>query len=144
MAEINATLKQLRLIQAGIVLFLFISITLGELAPKRSVPPWSFSHSLIAALGLVCLLEAFNFRYRFLPAAAAKLARNVTDATALRRWRAWQLMCIAMAASSAFYGIVIRTALHGPLWQALLFYVPGICLLLIWTPRLPAPAPAKR
>jgi hypothetical protein len=141
MAEINATLKQLRLIQAGIVLFLFISITLGELAPKRSVPPWSFSHSLMAALGLVCLLEAFNFRYRFLPAAAAKLARNVADAAALRRWRAWQLMCIAMAASSAFYGIVIRMALHGPLWQALLFYVPGICLLLIWTPRLPAPAP---
>lgn len=97
MAEINTTLKQLRLTQAGIVIFLLVCITLGELAPKRSVPPWSFSHSLMAALGLVCLLEAFNFRYRFLPAAAAKLAPR----------------CHRRGSSSSLAGLAVDMFHHG-------------------------------
>jgi hypothetical protein len=142
--EINATLKRLRLIQAGLIFFLLVSASLAELTPRRGTAQWSFGHYLMAGIALFCLLEGFNFHYRFLPTAASWLARDVTNPRALRRWQAWQLTCLVLPASVTFDGITFRMAFNGRLWQAALFYAVGLFFLLLWTPRLPAGAPFKR
>jgi hypothetical protein len=142
--EVNATLKRLRIIQAGIILFLLVSESLAELTPRRATVQWSFGHYLMAGLALFCLLEGFNFHYRFLSAAGSWLARDVANPKALRRWQAWQLMCLVLPASVAVDGLAFRMSFYGPLRQAAVFYAVGLFFLLLWTPRLPAGARFKR
>jgi hypothetical protein len=44
---------------------------------------------------------------------------------------------MAFAENIVLWGLLVRMVLGGALWQASLFYLFGLALLLYWTPRLP-------
>ncbi len=137
MNEIKAKLRKLRMIQLLLIAGVLIFASLPEHNFARPSSPRSWHFWLIIVLNTVCLLEGFNFRYRFLPRAVAALAREPESPRALRRWEVWQLTCLVTAATVALYGLVWRTVLRGTLREALVFYSVGLILLLLWTPRCP-------
>jgi hypothetical protein len=69
-----------------------------------------------------------------------KLKKNATDAKAAKQWEAGHIISLAMAEGVALWGLVIRMVFHGTLWQASIFYVMALFLLLLWTPRMPGMA----
>jgi hypothetical protein len=69
--------------------------------------------------------------------AEEKLEKNFADAKATKQWEAGHIISLAMAEGVAFWGLAIRMVFHGTLWQASLFYVMALFLLLLWTPRMP-------
>src|SRR4029077_3211520 len=101
MDEIKSKLRKLRLIQLLLIAFVLISASLAELTFARTGSHWSLQHWLMSGLAVVCMLEGFNFRYRFLPPASVALARDPASPKALRRWEAWLMMCITMAGTVA-------------------------------------------
>ncbi len=135
MSDVKSKLGKLRLIQLLLIGFVLISAFFAELAPGRTGGRWNWAHWLVAGLAAVCMLEGFHFRHRFLRPSADALARDTRNLKALKRWEAWQLMCLAMAESVACCGLVVRMVLGGTLWQALLFYSVGLFLLVLWTPH---------
>lgn len=140
MNEIKAKLRRLRIIQCYLIVSLVASATFAELTFGRPGSRWSSWHSLMVALAIMLALEGFRFRRRNLASAAAVLARDPGNPEALSRWAAWQTICLMMAVAVAGYGVLMRVFLRGTLWEALLFYVAGLFLLLLWTPRAPTAA----
>jgi hypothetical protein len=142
MDQIKRSLKKLRLIQSCLIGFALISAGSAERLSARMESQWSWQHWVTAAFAAFCMLEGFNFRYHFLPRAAAALARDYNNSKALKQWELWQLMSLVMAWTVAAYGVILRGVLRGGFWQALVFYLVGLFLLLLWTPRTPT-APAS-
>jgi hypothetical protein len=138
MGEIKSKLRNLRLIQFLLIGLVLISASFAEFLLSTTNSRWNRQRWLMTGLAVVCVLEGFHLRRRILRPSAEALARNTDDPAALRRWHAWQLMCLAMAATVAMYGLVVRMVFGGSLWQALLFYSVSLSLLLLWTPRMPA------
>jgi hypothetical protein len=65
------------------------------------------------------------------------LAKDASDPRAAKQWQAGQLVALAIAENIALWGLLVRMAVGGALWQASLFYAASLALLLLWTPRLP-------
>ena len=65
------------------------------------------------------------------------LVKDSSNLKALRQWKAGQIVGMAFAEAIVFYGVVVRMVLDGTLRQASSFFVAGLLLLLLWTPRMP-------
>ena len=137
MSEIKAKLRKLRIIQALLIGIIVAHASLFEVFFSEAHSRWSLWHSLTAGLGMVCALEGFHFRRRYLAPAAAALARDPRNPKAVQRWAGWHSICLLMATAVGAYGLWVRMFLRGSLLQALLFYVVGLFLLLLWTPKAP-------
>jgi hypothetical protein len=144
MAEIKSTLRKLRLIQFLLMGFVLICALFAELTAGRTGGRWTGAHWLVAGLAAVSMLEGFHFRHRFVKPSADALARDTRNLKALKRWEAWQLICLTMAGAVACYGLVVRIIFGGTFWQALLFYSVGLFLSVLWTPRRPAAIAVER
>ena len=138
MGSIQSKLRKLRTIQFLLISLVLVSASLAVAAKAKSRPEWAASNSWITVLGAFCALEGFYIRRRFISPAGAALASNSADQQALRRWEAWQYLALMLASAIGFYGYVIRVVLHGTMEEALWFYLIGLVLLVIWTPRIPA------
>jgi hypothetical protein len=57
---------------------------------------------------------------------------------AIKQWEGGHIVGMACAESIVLWGLVVRMALGGALWQASLFYLAALFLLLLWTPRMPS------
>lgn len=134
---IQATLNKLRIIQLLVIFTVAISAVVA-LSWNRSVSPWSMAHSWIALLAVFCLVEGVYLRHRFVSPATAALVADPTNARMLKRWEAWQILTLALAGAIALYGFVIRIVFRGASQESLGFYIAGIILLVVWTPRMPA------
>jgi hypothetical protein len=92
-------------------------------------------HWLMGGLAAWCIFEGIRFRRLWVFLSQRLLANDACNSKALRRWKAGQLIVLAMAEAVAWYGLVVRMVLQGTLRQASLFYAAGLFLLLLWTPR---------
>src|ERR1700746_3404416 len=136
MGEIQSRLKRLRVIQLAVIVCLLAALSLAEFFHKQEVNRWTWMHWLATGLSLYLILEGFYFRRRWMPPPGELFVGGALNRKNLDRWQAGQVFGLAMAGGVAFWGVAVRWVLHGPLWQASLFYITGIFFLLLWTPRV--------
>jgi hypothetical protein len=140
MTEINAALRKLRMIQLALLAFILVSACVTEVVCGPGNGNWGPRQWLVTGLALYEFSVGLHSRRRLLPLSAELIAKDASNLKGLKRWEAWHVLALVMAASVAYMGLFVRMVLGGTLWQALLFYVPGAILVLLWTPRKPSPS----
>jgi len=115
---------------ASVLLFALIGEQLGPTEPRDVTV-------IRLVLTLVALLEvgvAMFFRKRMVQQAEEMLAREASNAEALKKWRAGKMVSYALAESLGVLGLALRM-MGGTLTEAAPFYAGAIVLLLLWAPR---------
>jgi len=125
----------MRLVQAVLIIAIPLFALLAEVGRDHGRDRWTSLDWLMSGLATWCIFEGFRFRRLWVFPSQRLLANDAGNSKALRRWKAGQLIVLAMAEAVAWYGLVVRMVLHGTLWQASVFYAVGLFLLLLWTPR---------
>jgi hypothetical protein len=143
MREINRTLRNLRMLQWGLMAALLIFAVVTEIVCVPGKDDWNVKHWLITGFALWAVLGAFHLRRKLLNRSRQALAKDASDPKGLKQWEVGHVISLAMAGGVAMWGLVVRFVLVGALWQASLFYAAGVFLLLLWTPRLPIANPSN-
>jgi hypothetical protein len=125
----------MRLVQVVLIIAIPLFALLAEVHRDQGTGRWTSLRWLMGGLAAWCIFEGFRFRRLWVFPSQRLLANDACNSKALRRWKAGQLIVLAMAEAVAWYGLVVRMVLHGTLRQASLFYAAGLFLLLLWTPR---------
>ena len=134
----ESAFKKVRLIQWALLLVVPLLAWVAEIGRGSGSNDWTWRHWLAVGLCIWSVSGAFRLRSRLLRRSKEKLMNNAGDEKAAKQWEAGQVIGLAIAESVAFWGLVIRMVFHGALWQASIFYVMGVLLLLFWTPRMPS------
>ena len=137
MGEIESKLRKVRLIQWALVAVVPICALVAEIGRSRGSNDWTWRHWLVAGLALWSVSGGFHLRHRLLHRSEQALAKDVSNPKSLKQWEVGQIIGLAMAEGVAWWGLVVCMVLGGAFWQASLFYVAGLFLLLLWTPRMP-------
>ena len=137
MDEFKSKLTKLRLVQWALIAAVLMFVGVGELAGGPGRNDWIWQHWLVTGFALWAVWGGFSFRRRMLNRSRSTLAKDASDPRAAKQWQAGQLVALAAAENIALWGLLIRVAVGGALWQASLFYAASLALLLLWTPRLP-------
>ena len=144
LSEIKIKVRRLRLIQLAMIAVVLISLSLPEFMLSQTSSRWTLWHWLVTGLAAGCIVEGFRFRHRLIPPFEKAFAEGAGTPKTLKRWEVGHVIGLWMAGAVAMYGLVLRMALHSTLWQALSFYLVGLFLLLLWTPRMPTAVGDKR
>jgi membrane protein implicated in regulation of membrane protease activity len=139
--EFKSKLGKLRLVQWALIGAVLIFVRIGELIGNPGSNDWTWQHWLVTGFALWAVWGGFRFRRRMLDRSKCTLAKDASDPRAAKQWQAGQLVALAIAENIALWGLLIRVAVGGALWQASLFYGASLALLLLWTPRLPSTLP---
>lgn len=134
----ESVFKKVRLIQLALLLAIPLFAWVAEIGRGNGSSDWTWRHWLAIGLCVWSVSGALRLRSRMLRQSKEKLMRNIADAKAAKQWEAGQIISLAMAEGVAYWGLAIRMVFHGALWQASIFYVTGVLLLLFWTPRMPS------
>ncbi len=135
--EFKSRLRMLRLAQWALIAAVLMFVRVGELAGGPGSNDWTWKHTLVTGFALWAVWGGFRFRRRMVNRSKSTLAKDASDLRAAKQWQAGQLVALAAAENIALWGLLIRAAVGGALWQASLFYAVSLALLLLWTPRLP-------
>ena len=134
----ESAFKKVRLIQWALLAAIPLFAWVTEIVCGSGRSDWTWRHWLAIGLVIWSVSGAFRLRGQLLRRSKEKLMNNPADAKAVKQWEAGQVISLAVAEGVAFWGLVIRFVFHGTLWQASVFYVIGVFLLLLWTPRMPS------
>jgi hypothetical protein len=134
--EMKSKLRKLRLIQLALIAVIPIGVWIAEIGRGPGSSDWTLRQWLVTGLVLWSTVGGFRLRRRLMHRSGETLAKEPSNPKDLRQWEAGQLIELAMAESVVWWGLVLRMAFGGALWQASMFYVAGLFLLLLWTPRL--------
>jgi hypothetical protein len=134
----ESTFKKVRLIQWALLLAIPLFAWVAEIGRDAGNSDWTWRHWLAIGFALWSVSGAFRVRGRLLRNSKEKLMNDAANAKGVKQWEAGQVISLAMAEGVAFWGLVIRMVFHGALWQASIFYVMAVFLLLLWTPRMPS------
>ena len=143
MPDINHRLRNLRMLQCGLIAALLLFAGVAEMVCVPGNDDWNLKHWLITGMALWGVLGAFRLRRKLLDRSRQALTKEVSDPKGLKQWEAGHILSLSMALGVAVWGLLIRFVLVGARWQASLFYAAGIFLLLLWTPRLPIANPSN-
>jgi hypothetical protein len=135
MSEATLSLKQLRLIQIGLIIATIVFATIAEIGRGPGSDEWTGRDWMVAGLALWLISGGFTVRRRISRRLAKLPEQERSDEKIIRMERTGQLFRLGVAQSVASWGMVVRMVLHGALWQASIFYAVGLFLLLLWTPR---------
>jgi F0F1-type ATP synthase membrane subunit c/vacuolar-type H+-ATPase subunit K len=135
--EMKSKLRKLRLIQFVMIAAIPMYGWIAESVLGRGSNDWTVWHWVMAALAVYAGVVGFFFRRKLMRRAEEVLANDASNPTAIKQWRAGQLVAMACAEGVVLWGVVVRFILGGALWQASLFYASGFFLLLLWTPMMP-------
>lgn len=130
--------KKVRLIQWALLLAIPLFAWVAEIGRDRGSANWTWRHWLAMGLCIWSILGAFRLRSRLLRRSRETLMNKGADAKAAKQWEAGQILSLAVAEGVAYYGLVVRMVFRGTLFQASIFYLMGILLLLYWTPHRPS------
>ena len=104
---------------------------------ERSMEPIVVVAISFACLGTIGV--ALFYRSRMVDESAAQLVANPQDSAQLNRWRTGVLVSLTCAESVVLFGFMLK--ILGARWSvAGVFFVVGILLLLVWTPKLDLPS----
>jgi hypothetical protein len=134
----ESTFKKVRLLQWALLLAIPLFAWVAEIGRDTGNSDWTWRHWLAIGFVLWSVSGAFRVRGRLLRSSKGKLINDAANAKGVKQWEAGQVISLAMAEGVAFWGLVIRMVFHGALWQASIFYVMAVFLLLLWTPRMPS------
>jgi len=140
MNEMKSKLRKLRLIQSAYIVAIPLFGWIAESTSGRGSSAWTLWHWVMTGLALWAALGGFRIRHRLIRRTEEALAKDASSPKALRQWQAGHIVGMASAEAIVLYGVVVRMVIGGALWQASLFYVTGLFLLLLWTPRMPTTA----
>jgi hypothetical protein len=135
--QMESAFKKVRLIQWALLVTIPLFAGVAEIGRGSGSSEWTWRQWLAMGFAVWSVSGAFRFRSRLVHRSKEKLMNDATDAKAGKQWEVGQIISLAMAEGVAFWGLVIRMAFNGTLWQASIFYVMALFLLLLWTPRLP-------
>ena len=133
----ESSLKKVRLIQWALLAAIPLFAWVAEIGRGIGSNEWTWRHWLAVGLAVWSVSGAFRLRRLLFHRSQETLMNNATDAKAAKQWEAGQVIGLAMAEGVAYLGLVVRMVFHGTLWQASLFYLVALFLLLLWTPRMP-------
>ena len=129
--------RQLKLLWTLVIVFLPMLVWIGEYAAKRAyggrLTSW---HLALVAVGAWLIADGYWFRRKLMMRAIADrggLGQEAAD----RKWSLSQVMGLAFASSVALLGIVASIRVGCPRWFRTSFYVTGLVLLILWSPRRP-------
>ena len=129
----ESAFKKVRLIWWVLLASIPLFVWVAEMVCGGGSSDWTWRYWLVAGLGVWTVSGAFRLR-GLSRRSVEKLKSDATDAKAARQWEAGQIFSLAGAESLALWGLVVRMVFHGTLWQASIFYVVAVFLLLLWTP----------
>jgi F0F1-type ATP synthase membrane subunit c/vacuolar-type H+-ATPase subunit K len=135
--ELKARLTRLRLFQLAMIVSIPLFGRVAEIGGDPGSNSWTMWHWLVVGVVLWAIFGVSSIRSRILTRSQQALAKDASDLKALKQWDVGHIIGMAFAENIAMWGLVVRMVLGGALWQALLFYIASLILLLIWTPRLP-------
>ena len=135
MSEATLSLKQLRLIQIGLIIATIVFAMIAEIGRGPGSEEWTGRDWIVAGLALWLISSGFTVRRRIGKRVGKLSMQQRSDEKISRMQRVGQLFRLGIAQSVASWGMVLRMVLHGALWQASIFYAVGLFLLLLWTPR---------
>jgi hypothetical protein len=138
----KSKLRRLRLIQLAMIAIIPIFGWLAEFGRDPGSNDWTWRRWLVTGLALWGTLGGFRLRPRLLHRSEQMLTKDASNPKALKPWEAGNFIGLASAVSVVLWGSVVRMVLGGAFWQGLLFYAPGLFLLLLWMPRMPITTPA--
>lgn len=139
----KSKLWKLRLLHSAYVLTIPLFGWIAETVSGRGSNGWTLWQWVMTCLTLWAVLGGFRIRRRLIGRAEEALAKDASNPKALRRWALGQFLGMVFAEAIVLYGVVVRMIIGGALWQASLFYVLGLVLMLLWTPRMPTTPASK-
>jgi hypothetical protein len=128
--------RQLRLVQAGYILFLVLCISmlhLGVLGNLESAGRTMNVSQYLAVVGAIwSAVVGFTFQ-RKMARTVTRPQRPGTKSTPFTRWRAGHIIRFASATSVGIWGLVLYY-FRGPLWVVDALLAVGLILLVTWRP----------
>jgi hypothetical protein len=115
---------------------LFAWTALG--ASRAYSSEWTLWHWVAAGCAVYSALVGFFFPRKLMRGVEGALRKNASDAKAIKQWQAAQLLKMSSAVAIAVCGWALQILVGSSVWHASCFYVPGLLLLLLWSPRMPA------
>jgi F0F1-type ATP synthase membrane subunit c/vacuolar-type H+-ATPase subunit K len=135
MTSIKKTLRAARVLHVALLVMVLVDFDVSyRLAPIQN----QISPIMVYAITFVCLNDigvAVFLRSRMIGPSVESLLSNPSDESALKKWRTGVFVSLVMASTIVLFGLVLK--FMGATWNvAGWFFIAGILLLLIWTPRL--------
>jgi F0F1-type ATP synthase membrane subunit c/vacuolar-type H+-ATPase subunit K len=135
MTSIKKTLRAARVLHVALLVMVLVDFDVSyRLAPIQN----QISPIMVYAITFVCLNDigvAVFLRSRMIGPSVESLLSNPSDESALKKWRTGVFVSLVMASTIVLFGLVLK--FMGATWNvAGWFFIAGILLLLMWTPRL--------
>lgn len=133
----DASLKQLRILQFAMLGAVVLYVVIGEVVPHTVHPINPVVFQALALLAASMVVALFVLRRLTVRRAEPALSGPSIDSTALMRWRTGVILTLALSEAVALYGFVLRI-LGFSLSEVAPFYVAGFTLMLFLGPRKPS------
>jgi hypothetical protein len=135
MTSIKKTLRAARVLHVALLVMVVVDFDVSyRFAPIQN----QISPIMVYAITFVCLNDigvAVFLRSRMIGPSEESLRSNPSDESALKKWRTGVFVSLVMASTIVLFGLVLK--FMSATWNvAGWFFIAGILLLLIWTPRL--------
>jgi hypothetical protein len=136
MSSMDAALKVLRIIQVALISSVVLCMLVGEIAGKHQSVGNSGIAIAIAGMAATTVVIVVMLRRAMLMPAALVVSTNGAEGAAITRWKAANIVVLALCESIGVYGFVLRFV-GFTLMQAMPFYLAAILMMLYFGPRRP-------
>jgi|SRR3954464_15882813 hypothetical protein len=130
----EASLKTVRIVWIAMLVATFIYLLLPEMLNLNPRDLNSPIYAVFVALVVVVLTSIVILRMLTIGRAEPLIRANSNDAGALQKWRAGQIVTVALCEAIVLYGLVLRFV--GATWaQSAPFYGVGIAAMIVFWPK---------
>ena len=127
--------KILQMIRGAMLVSVLLYVAVGEFAARTpAAPPDLLLFYVLTFVAVIMVAVIMVVRRLFIKPALDALGTQDTDLAIVNRWRTGYIVSYALSEAVALYGLVLRF-LGFTLSQVAPFYVAGIILLLLLSPR---------
>ena len=132
-----ASLKLARIIHAAFIASAVLYVVIAEtLEHRQAAPDLRPVYLVLLGVATLCAATAFVLRWKFVTGSEELLRSNPQDGATIQRWRAGQIVSLALAEAIVLFGFVLRF-LGARFGESAAFYVLGFVLLLGFWPKRP-------
>ena len=138
--QMKAKIRKLRMIQVAHLVTIPILVWVANMVPPADSIEWSLWDWAITGFVLYSVCVGFFLRRKLMRSVGDALRKDPFDAKAVKQWQTAQLVGISLAEVPTVSGWALQFFFGVTIEQAASFYVAGLLLLLLWTPRMPTRA----